>query len=162
MAQPWTDTETETLIRLHGEGLSLNAIARRMERGNATITRKAKAAGLSFDRAPVKAANEARTVDARARKLGILEAQLAITEKLQAQALAPHWQAIMRGEGGAEYVQPLDHVPARDAKDMMSALNSSSTIIARLDDNASDHDDAKSVIGDLVQGLTEDYQRRHQ
>ena len=84
-----------------------------------------------------------------------------IHEKLQAQTLAPEWQAILRGEGGREYVTELDHVPARDAKDMLSALNSSSTIIARLDDQQTDHDDAKSVISDLVQGLSEEYERRH-
>ena len=32
---------------------------------------------------------------------------------------------------------------------------------ARLDDQQTDHDDAKSVISDLVQGLSEEYERRH-
>ena len=107
-------------------------------------------------------ATEAASLDARARRQAIVANQMLIHEKLQAQTLAPEWQTILRGEGGREYVTELDHVPARDAKDMLSALNSSSTIIARLDDNQTDHDDAKSVIGDLVKGLAEDYERRHQ
>lgn len=162
MAQPWTDEDAATLARMHGEGASLTSIAKHLGRHPGTVSKKAKAAGLSFDRAPVAAANEARAVDARARRQRIVANQMLIHERLQAQSLAPEWRTIMRGEGGAEHIETLNHVPARDAKDMMSALNSSSTIIARLDDNQTDHDDAKSVIGDLVKGLAEDYERRHQ
>lgn len=161
MANPWTEDDAATLARMHGEGASLTSIAKELGRNAGTVSKKAKAAGLSFDRAPVKAANEARAVDARARRQAIVANQMLIHEKLQAQTLAPEWQAILRGEGGREYVTELDHVPARDAKDMLSALNSSSTIIARLDDQQTDHDDAKSVISDLVQGLSEEYERRH-
>lgn len=162
MAQPWTDEDAATLARMHGEGASLTSIAKHLGRHAGTVSKKAKAAGLSFDRAPVAAANEARAVDARARRQRIVEAQMKITERLQAQALAPQWKTILRGAMGVEHVEEVDHVPARDAKDMMSALNSSSTIIARLDDNTTDHDDAKSVIGELVKGLSEEYGRRHQ
>lgn len=161
MAQPWTDEDAATLARMHGEGASLTSIAKHLGRHAGTVSKKAKAAGLSFDRAPVAAANEARAVDARARRQRIVENQMLIHERLQAQSLAPEWRTIMRGEGGAEHIETLNHVPARDAKDMMSALNSSSTIIARLDDNQTDHDDAKSVISDLVKGLSEEYGRRH-
>ena len=164
MANPWTGEDAATMARMHGEGASLTSIAKALGRNPGTVSKKEKAAGLSFDRAPVAAANEARAVDARARRQRIVEAQMEITEILQQQVRDVRgvgWSAIMRGALGAEEIRTLRHVPARDAKDMMSALNSSSTIIARLDDQQTDHDDAKSVISDLVQGLAEDYQRRH-
>ncbi|WP_087483550.1 helix-turn-helix domain-containing protein [Brachybacterium massiliense] len=165
MANPWTAEDDAKLRALHAEGRTLTSIARELGRSSSTIARHGKAAGLSWSRAKVKAANEARTVDAKARRLAIVEKQLTITELLQAsveRGAAGHgWQTILKGDGGAEHTQRLNHVPARDAKDMMSALNSSSTIIARLDDQTGDHDDAKSVLADLIGGLNADYERRN-
>lgn len=165
MAQPWTDEDAATLARMHGEGASLTSIAKHLGRHAGTVSKKAKAAGLSFDRAPVAAANEARAVDARARRQRIVENQHRITELIQGHLIKGEegkgWDTLVRAAGGAEFSDSLPYVPARDRKDVLSALNSSSTIIARLDDQHTDHDDAKSVITDLVQGLAEDYQRRH-
>ena len=151
--------EALKLYETHGP----SAVEKQLGIPKGTVAYWAQRAGVRTVRNErTREATEAASLDARARRQQIVANQMAITEKLQAQALAPEWQAIMRGEGGAEYVKALDHVPARDAKDLMSAINSSSTVIARLDDQATDHDDAKSIIGDLVAGLTEDYQRRRQ
>lgn len=165
MANPWTDDEADRMRAMHAEGRSLNSIARELGRSPGTVSKRAKEAGLSWSRAKVKAANEARAVDAKARRLAIVEKQLTITELLQGTleqgAAGRGWSTLIRGEGGAEHTQTLRYVPARDAKDTMSALNSSSTIIARLDEQVTDHGDAKSVLADLIGGLNADYERRH-
>lgn len=68
-SRPWTDAETARLQQLHGQGLSLNAIATDMGRSPSVTHRHAKALGLSFERSQTAAANEARRVDAAARRL---------------------------------------------------------------------------------------------
>lgn len=161
----YTDQEKADALELY-RTQGPTAVEKQLGIPKATVASWARRNGVQTVRnALTREATEAASLDARARRQRIVEAQMEITEILQQQVRGVRggtWKAIMRGAMGVEHVEELDHVPARDAKDMMSALNSSSTIIARLDDNATDHDDAKSVIGDLVKGLAEDYQRRHQ
>ena len=157
----YTPAEKAEALKLY-ETEGPTAVLKQLGIPKGTTARWAQAAGIGTVRnVRTREATEAASLDARARRQAIVANQMLIHEKLQAQTLAPEWQSILRGEGGREYVTELDHVPARDAKDMLSALNSSSTIIARLDDQQTDHDDAKSVISDLVQGLSEEYERRH-
>lgn len=158
----YTDQQKAEALELY-ETEGPSAVEKQLGIPKNTVAGWAKRTGIRTVRTErTRAAVEAKVIDGRARRQQIVANQMLIHEKLQAQTLSHEWQTILRGEGGREYVTGLDHVPARDAKDMLSALNSSSTIIARLDDNQTDHDDAKSVIGDLVKGLTEDYERRHQ
>lgn len=158
----YTDTEKAEALKLY-ETEGPSAVEKQLGIPKGTVAYWASSSGVRTVRNErTREATEAASLDARARRQRIVANQMLIHERLQAQSLAPEWRTIMRGEGGAEHIETLNHVPARDAKDMMSALNSSSTIIARLDDQQTDHDDAKSVIGDLVRGLGEEYERRHQ
>lgn len=158
----YTPNEKADALKLY-ETDGPTAVQKQLGIPKGTIAYWAQQAGVRTVRNErTREAVEAASLDARARRQKIVADQMAIHERLQAQALAPQWKTIMRGAMGAEHVEELDHVPARDAKDMMSALNSSSTIIARLDDQQADHDDAKSVIGELIAGLEGDYGRRHQ
>ena len=90
----------------------------------------------------------------RSRRRGIVARQIKIAEKTQKRLLdgveGKGWHTILRGEGGAERLERLDVGPARDPRDVMSALNSSTTVISRLDDATGDHDDAKSLIADFI------------
>lgn len=158
----YTDTEKAEALKLY-ETDGPSAVEKQLGIPKGTVAYWAQQAGVRTVRNErTREATEAASLDARARRQKIVSDQMLIHERLQAQALAPQWKTILRGAMGVEHVEEVDHVPARDAKDMMSALNSSSTIIARLDDNQTDHDDAKSVIGELVKGLGEEYGRRHQ
>jgi hypothetical protein len=72
MATPprkWTDADDRTLAALHGEGLGLNEIAKKMGRANASVSRYAARAGLSFDRTATAKATNAAVVDAKARQV---------------------------------------------------------------------------------------------
>ncbi len=68
MPRSWTEGDDQTLAALHGQGLGLNAIAKEMDRGNATVSRHATALGLSFDRSSTARATEAAVKDAKARQ----------------------------------------------------------------------------------------------
>lgn len=65
----WTGAQTRRLKALHGQGLSCNKIAHELGVVPSVISRQAKRLGLSFDRTRTAAANEARRVDAAARRL---------------------------------------------------------------------------------------------
>lgn len=67
--RPWTDAEDQTLRELHAAGMSLHAIAAQMDRGKATIHRKASDAGLDFDRTQTAKAAEAKKIDAADRRV---------------------------------------------------------------------------------------------
>lgn len=150
--------EALKLYETHGP----TAVEEQLDIPKGTISYWATKAGVKTVRiARTREATEAASLDAKARRQRIVENQHLITEKLQAQFLSPRWKTLVRGEGGAEHTETLDYVPGRDAKDMLSALNSSSTIIARLDEQVTEHDDAKSVLADLIGGLNADYERRN-
>lgn len=150
--------EALKLYETHGP----TAVQAQLDIPKGTVSRWAQAAGVGTVRNHrMREAVAAASLDAKARRQRIVENQMAITERLQAQTLAPRWKTLVRGEGGAEHTETLDYVPGRDAKDMLSALNSSSTIIARLDEQVTEHDDAKSVLADLIGGLNADYERRN-
>lgn len=58
---------------LSDEGLSCNAIAKRLKCAPSRVSRWAKSEGLSFDRSQTKAAVEAHTVDLAAERLALAE-----------------------------------------------------------------------------------------
>ncbi|MFE6689629.1 helix-turn-helix domain-containing protein [Streptomyces sp. NPDC057743] len=69
MAEPITDRDREAVRRLHTEGKSRNEIARTIGRSAATVSKIARAEGLTFSGgARVAAATEARRADAAARR----------------------------------------------------------------------------------------------
>ena len=162
----YTDAEKAEALRMYEEE-GPSAVQKNLGIPKNTVAGWAKAAGVRTVRNErTREAVEAKVLDGRARRQRIVENQHRITELIQDHLIEGEegkgWQTLVRGAGGSEHTDTLPYVPARDRKDVLSALNSSSTIIARLDDSTTDHDDAKSVIGDLVKGLAEDYQRRHQ
>lgn len=162
----YTDTEKADALKLY-ETEGPTAVEKQLGIPKGTVAYWAQQAGVRTVRNErTREATEAASLDARASRQRIVANQHRITELMQAHLIDGEegrgWQTLVRGAGGSEHTDTLGYVPARDRKDVLSALNSSSTIIARLDDNQTDHDDAKSVIGELVKGLGEEYGRRHQ
>ena len=161
----YTDQEKAEALKLY-ETEGPTAVEKQLGIPKATVASWARRAGVHTVRNErTREAVEAASLDAKARRQRIVANQHRITELIQGHLIKGEegqgWDTLVRAAGGAEFSDSLTYVPARDRKDVLSALNSSSTIIARLDDQQTDHDDAKSVISDLVQGLAEDYQRRH-
>ena len=62
--RPWEPAETDTLRALHADGLSLNAIAKRMARSKDVISRRAADIGLNWDRTRTAVATQAIVLDA--------------------------------------------------------------------------------------------------
>lgn len=161
----YTPAEKAEALKLY-ETEGPTAVLKQLGIPKGTTARWAQAAGIGTVRNErTREATEAASLDARARRQRIVANQHRITELIQGHLIEGEegkgWQTLVRSIGGSEGTETLSYVPARDRKDVLSALNSSSTIIARLDDQQTDHDDAKSVISDLVQGLSEEYERRH-
>lgn len=72
MPKAITDDERATILRLHGEGLSRNAIMREVGRSAGLVTNVVKGAGLTFERAPeVAVATEAKRIDNAARRAAL-------------------------------------------------------------------------------------------
>lgn len=74
--------DSERARELHGEGLSCNAIARELGCAASTVSRWAKAEGLSFDRSKTAAAVAAHTVDLAAGRVRLAEKMLAASEAM--------------------------------------------------------------------------------
>lgn len=150
----WTDEESDRLRELHADGRSLHSIAKELQRSSQTIHRWAGKLGLSFDRAATAKAVQAKVVDVRARRASAAEAELRILELAQKQILDvldgdELWPTLKRGEGGAEHEAHLKFIPARDMREHTNARSGSAAIIDKLADHTTEHDDAKSMLGQL-------------
>ncbi|MFJ9126987.1 hypothetical protein ACIRJS_23130 [Streptomyces sp. NPDC102340] len=157
MAEPVTDADCDGVRRLHGQGLSRNAIARQIGRSASTVTKIAKAEGLRFDGGArmTGAATEARRQDLAAVRT---EAQ----HRLYARALAN----LVRVEAG-HYVrvellptgQTVDVVsddpPAHDERHHAQAIASYLATAQRLAevDAGRDADGVRSALTELGVGI---------
>ena len=88
MASPgrWTTDQEHQLRELHGQGITLTAIAKQLGRDKGSVSRKAKALGLTWDRSHTAAATQAKVLDAKARraqlKLDLLDDATRLREQL--------------------------------------------------------------------------------
>lgn len=69
--------------------VSITEQAKRLKTSRTTVARRRAALGIESDRTQTAAANEARRVDAKARRTAIAEGLLDDAEKLRAQLFAP-------------------------------------------------------------------------
>ncbi|WP_068166488.1 helix-turn-helix domain-containing protein [Rhodococcus phenolicus] len=150
----WTDEDSRRLRELHEQGLSLRAIAERMDRPKVTIGRWAKKLELTFGTERTAEATAVKVLNARERRAEAAERELELLEFEQKRALDVHhkrgeWMTLRRGEGGAEYVTGLDFIPARDLREHANARASMAVNIDKLTDHTTEHDDAKSMLGQL-------------
>ncbi len=67
----WVPEEDTTLRLLHGQGLALHSIARKMQRSKATVAKHAATLGLDFDRSVTAKATAAAQTDAKARRAAL-------------------------------------------------------------------------------------------
>lgn len=118
---------------LHAQGLGRNEIARRLDMRPADVTRAAREAGLSFDRAATDKATRARTRDmAAARQTQLIRAYDAVDMILD-RLEDPHPVAMLRGEGGIPRETPVSQIPARDLAQLTDALYKVRTVASKLE-----------------------------
>lgn len=157
---PWTAANTRELKSLHGQSLSLNEIARRMDRPPSTIHGRAKRLGLTFDRSQVETANIARSVDAKARRQELASRLYARGHKVLDRLDGDTFQAKMKGEYGKEKIRALPFVPSDDERQMAAAAGQYLAAAVKLEaiDSDSGVADAVSMLGKLARaiGLSDD------
>lgn len=119
--RPWTKSDDAELTRRHGDGESLHSIAKSMGRGKATVSKKATALGLTWERTRAAAAAQAHATDAKARRAALQVALLGDAEKLRSQL----WeQATVFNFGGKDNTyeeRTLDKPPFADQLKIMQA-----------------------------------------
>ncbi|WP_130012150.1 helix-turn-helix domain-containing protein [Serinicoccus sediminis] len=125
MATPrWTQADTDRLTDLHSQGLSLGKIAEQMGRGKATISTRAKAAGLTWDRDQVAAATQAKTRDAKARRADIKLRLLTRVEANLDRLDADTFHTLVPSGPGIHDPRQLSFVPPDDEKHLATSITS--------------------------------------
>lgn len=154
-----TDEDRAEIIRLHGEGLGRNEIARRIGRGQRTVSVVCAEAGLVFDASMTEDATRHRVA-----QLAALRAETAMDLHLDALRLTEQmWQpATIYNFGGKDNTyrdKQVNEPPAIDKKALMSAagiaLEKSLKLVPPADDTGAEA--AKSVLGQLMVGLKAAY-----
>lgn len=127
MAAPLTDDERQAILDLIDEGLGRNEIARRVERGVATISSVAEEAGRTFDRSATKTATQARWADLAAKRTQLAADLLEDAARLRQQLWEPcvEKKAMVVGDGmGLSHVEIIeihrDEPPYADKQRIMT------------------------------------------
>lgn len=161
-ARPITDEDRRRVRDLHAAGLSRNAIAEKLERSGASISKIAEELGLSFDRSAVKAATEAKVADARARRAELMLNLLADAQKLRTQLWV---ETKYVDHGGRDFTKAEWTQPEPSAADKLKLMQATATA-ANTSMKLEEHDTgsggvegAKSMLGALAAGLQAAYEQ---
>lgn len=160
--QPVTDETRAQVRQLHSEGHGRNEIARRLDRSPRTVSVLCEEMGLDFDRTHTAVATEARKVDARARRVALIERAYTRAEHLFGRletADQDGFKYTATTGAGIQTVR-LDHVPGIEEKAVAGSISQYLSTAARLEavDNNGGADEAKSMLGQLAAGLTAAYE----
>lgn len=152
---PFSDDERARLRDLHGAGRSLVSIARELGRSRDTVSRAARAMGLTFDRTRTAAATETAVADAKARRAALAVDLLGDAQKLRDRLFSP---AELHSFGGSEHTHrmvTLDMPVPRDQRDLMGAISQAVQTSVRLDEHDSDSGagEAIGMVGALFDQL---------
>lgn len=154
--RPVTQADYDRVKELHGKGLTRNAIGKAMGRSGRTVSRIAAELGLSFERGEqIRAATEARKIDAAARRARLQVDALTNAQRLADQMFSP---SIVYNFGGKENdynERTVDEPPFRDKRDIAIALKALADTALRLAeyDKATGHDGDRSMLVDLRDAL---------
>ncbi|NUT31540.1 MAG: helix-turn-helix domain-containing protein [Hamadaea sp.] len=134
-ARPVTQADHDAVKELHAQGFGRNEIARRIDRGERTVSRIAEKLGLSFVRSEqTKAATEAKKVDAKARRAALAIALLEDAERLRKQLWEP---ATVFNFGGKENTYEERELPEptfSDKRNIMQAIGTAVDRAVKLDE----------------------------
>jgi hypothetical protein len=158
--RPVTDHDRDQVRALHAQGLSRNEIARQIQRSGKTVSRLASEQGLTFERGEeIRAATEARKVDARARRAALALALLDDAERMRRQLFAPHLAFNFGGKDNTYEEHPLPEPPPRDKRDLMQAIGTAIDRSVKLDeyDSGANLGQVVSLLETIGRGLTGKY-----
>ena len=151
----WTPEQDQQLVDLHAQGFPLVQCATRMGCGTATLSRHAKALGLTWDRSKTKAATEARVADNRATRSTIEAGLLADVQRLRAQLWAPCKAFNFGGKDNTYEEHALEQPTFVDQLKIMQAATIAvdRSLKIAVHDSDSSHDDAKSMLTGLAAAM---------
>lgn len=155
-ARPVTQADYDAVKQLHAQGLGRNEIARRIKRGERTVSRLAAEQGLSFDRAgATAAATAAKKADAASRRARLQVDALEAAERLLEQMFQPALVYNFGGKENSYESRTLNEPPFADKRSIAVALQALTNTAIRLAeyDKATNVDQAKSMLGDLAGAL---------
>lgn len=117
--RPWEPVETDTLRALHADGLSLNAIAKRMARSKDVISRRAADLGLNWDRSRTAVATQAVVADAKARRAALQVSLLGDAENLRREL----WRPVEYVDhGGKDFIEVRWTMPTPSYQDRLRIM----------------------------------------
>ena len=142
---------------LHALGYGRNRLARELGIPPVQVSRGAEAMGLTFDRAKIQAATEARMADIAERRSILAEDLLADAEKLRAQMWQETTVYSFGGKDNTYEDHTFDEAPASEKRALMStasmAIDRSLKLVPA--EESSNLESAKSMLGSLGAALVE-------
>ncbi len=131
---PFSPEERAQVVRWIGQGVSRNEISRRTGRGVATITRVAKAEGLTFGAAEMmRPALEAQGLTLRARRLALAERLLEDAHRLREQLWRPSMIVQLNYKTGEFVTKKIKEPTAGDKRNLMTAVGIAVDKVAELE-----------------------------
>jgi hypothetical protein len=154
-SDPITDDERDRILQLHDQGMSRNDIAREIGRSGSTVTKVVHDAGLTFDRAPTKAATEARKVDLAAKRASLRAKFLTRADELLDMFDKPVTVFNFGGRDNSYAERTLDRPTIGDMRSLVQAAATASTQEIRIAqaDAGQGEEAARSLLGGLAAAL---------
>lgn len=153
-ALPVTEQTKADVRRLHAKGLGRNAIARELGRSPRTVSVICEEAGLTFDRTATAVATQAAAVDARARRLALIERYHQQIERIL-DRLDRSEHKVREVSFGKVVTYTVDELPAQDIRNLMTAVVTANTQAAKLEalDGDPAAEQARSMLTSLADGI---------
>lgn len=154
-AAPLPEADRTRILKLHGQGMTRNDIARETGRSGSTVTKVVHDAGLSFDRTATKAATEARKADLAARRADLRIKFLDRADELLDMFDKPVTVFNFGGRDNTYEERTLDRPTIGDMRSLIQAAATASTQEIRIGQADADQGEqaARSLLGGLAVAL---------
>jgi transposase len=160
--RPLTDDEREQVRILHAEGLGRNEIARRLGRGQRTVSLIAQDLGLEFTVTRTEEATKHRRAQLAEKRAILAEALTDDALRLSEQVWAPTVVYNFGGKDNTYESRRVPEPPAADKRQLMAAATNAAAQSLRLmpveDEDGSQQ--ARSLVGQLMAGLAGVYREQ--
>lgn len=158
MPHPITDAERRKVRRLHTAGRNRNQIAAALGRSGSTVSKIASQLGLTFDRAKVRAATEAKQADAKQRRASIVHRLYTLTERtLDRLERAEHERS--EANMGEVVRWAVTELPAGDVRNLTQTIATATAQAVKLEQL--DATDGTDTVGSLLGALFDQLKDRH-
>lgn len=151
-----TDAERKNILRLHGQGVTRNDIARRVNRSPGSVSKVVAFAGLTFARsAEVAAATEARRQDLEALRVETAYNYAVDAERLREQMWEPTTVYAFGGKENTYSEHAVEEPPAADKRALATASVALTDRSLKLvpPTTGDGEEEGRALITNLVSGL---------